>query len=137
MTDYTGLGRSELLALLEEKRAATPYLQPDEFVRVPGFEPMTGAELSASLNTLAMLQGSLAEMAGEKETRVAELEARLSDVDAVACDCLARAVKAERALADARTCARALAFCWDHDTRPPEDVLATARQWDARGQPIT
>jgi hypothetical protein len=82
VTDYTGLGRSQLLELLEKS------------------ERMRAA------------------VARDRESALQAVDAATAQRD------------------DARICARALAFCWDHDTRPPEDILTTARQWDAYGQVI-
>ena len=40
----------------------------------------------------------------------------------------------DKALREARTCARVLAHAYDHDSRPPDWALEMARQWDAHGR---
>jgi hypothetical protein len=89
VTDYTGLGRSQLLALLEKS------------------ERMRAA------------------VARDRESALQMVDAANAQREA-----------ATRERDDARVLARCLAHAWDHDTRPLEDWLTTARQWDAYGQVI-
>lgn len=51
-------------------------------VRIPGFGDMTIADISAQLNTLATIQGSVAEMANERDALASQLIAVRADRDA-------------------------------------------------------